>query len=337
MFSNENIAKSNIVFSCEKCAYNTVLKKNYEKHCLTRKHILAMFSNAKVAKSNSEFCCEKCKYKTRNKYDYDKHCLTRKHLLSQNNSVNIANVAKSSKAEHVCPNCKKIYSDYSGLWRHKQKCNGIVDKDLIMMLIKENSDFKNIVMDVVKNGVCNNSNNGNNSNSHNNTTNNSHNKSFNLQFFLNETCKNAMNISDFADSIQLQLSDLESVGEMGYVEGISNIIVKNLSSLDISQRPIHCTDKKREVLYVKDENKWEKEDTENSKVRRLIKRVSFKNSSLMKLFREKYPEYKNGSSTVSDKYNTIVVEAMGGNSDKECKIIRNISKTVLVEKDMPIF
>jgi hypothetical protein len=171
----------------------------------------------------------------------------------------------------------------------------------------------------------------------NNTTHiNSHNKSFNLQFFLNETCKDAMNIMDFADSIQLQLTDLEKVGEIGYVEGISNIIVKNLTALDVTKRPIHCTDKKREILYVKDEDKWEKEDNENSKVRKVIRRVSYKNSSLLKDFREKNPNYNNGNSTISTKYDKLVIEAMGGkgenDNNKQDKIIKNISRVVSIDK-----
>jgi hypothetical protein len=194
-------------------------------------------------------------------------------------------------------------------------------------LIKETCDIKSLMMEVIKNGTHNT----------NTTHTNSHNKSFNLQFFLNETCKNAMNFSEFIDSIQLQLSDLERVGKLGYIEGISDIIVKNLNDLDVTQRPIHCTDKKRETLYVKDENIWEKEDQQNSKIRKGIKRVARKNSSLLKDFREKYPEYKNSQSKISDEYNTIIVEAMGGKGENECekenKIIRNISKVVSIEKD----
>jgi hypothetical protein len=145
-----------------------------------------------------------------------------------------------------------------------------------------------------------------------------------------------MNIMDFVDSIQLQLTDLEKVGELGYVEGISNIIIKNLNSLDVTQRPIHCTDKKREILYVKDENKWEKEDKENNKVRRIIKRVSHRNSSLLKNYREKHPECRKAESSLSDKYDKLVIEAMGGKGDndieKENKIIKNISNAVTIEK-----
>jgi len=153
---------------------------------------------------------------------------------------------------------------------------------------------------------------------------------------LNETCKDAMNIMDFVDSIKLQLGDLLKVGEVGYVEGISNIITSNLKALDITQRPIHCTDKKREVLYVKDEDKWEKEDNEKKKIRKLIKKVSHKNSMLLPKFKEAHPDCIKSESRHYDQYNKLIIEAMGGpgNNDleKEDKIIRNISKHVTIEK-----
>ena len=199
-----------------------------------------------------------------------------------------------------------------------------------MMLIKEHSEIKTLIMEVLKNGT---------NNQINNTTNtNSHNKAFNLQFFLNETCKNAMNIMDFADSIQLQLSDLEKVGELGYVEGISNIIVKNLKALDITERPIHCADKKREVIYIKDENKWEKEDEEKKKLKKVIKNVAFKNQRLLMKFKETHPGCNYSESKYSDQYSKLVIEAMGGtgnnDDEKEAKIIKNISKEVVIDKNI---
>jgi hypothetical protein len=295
-----------------------------------------METKKKPPKSLSyNFSCDICDFHANKKRDYDRHIFTPKHFrLTETNK-------KPPKSPHddlyYC-DCGKSYKHASSLHKHKKTCNPLEenkvvdepsDKQLIMMLIKENIDFKTLMMEVIKNGT-------HNTNTNTNTT-NSHNKTFNLQFFLNETCKNAMNLTDFIDSIHLQLSDLERVGKIGYVEGISEIIVKNLNDLDVTQRPIHCTDKKRETLYVKDENIWEKEDDKNSKIRKSIKRVARKNSSLLKDFREKYPEYKNSQSKVSDKYNTIIVEAMGGKGDneqvKEDKIIKNISRVVSIEKD----
>ena len=205
-----------------------------------------------------------------------------------------------------------------------------------MELIKNNNELQQIILEqhntlnnLVKNGMSNTITNSLNNNNNNN-------KTFNLQFFLNETCKDAMNIMDFVDSIKLQLSDLEKVGEVGYTQGISNIITTNLKALDVTQRPVHCTDKKRETMYIKDEDKWEKEDENKSKLRKVIKRVANKNIRLLPQFRENHPDYNNSSSKVSDKYDHIVIEAMGGSGnndmEKEDKIIHNISNCVVIDK-----
>jgi hypothetical protein len=196
--------------------------------------------------------------------------------------------------------------------------------------MKENADLKNMVIDVCKQLQP--VQNIQNSNI------NSHNKTFNLNVFLNEQCKDAMNITDFVDSLQLQLSDLENVGKLGFVEGISNIIIKNLKALDITKRPIHCSDPKRETVYIKDDNKWEKESEEKQKLRKVIKRVAYKNTKMLPLFREKHPDCGKSESKYSDQYNKLIVESMGGGGrggndvEKENKIIKNIAKQVVIEK-----
>jgi hypothetical protein len=291
----------------------------------------------KVAKKNVNlYFCKFCHYKSSRKFNFDKHNLTAKHLELQNGTVFGSKSSKSSNETFICTSCGKNYSTKAGLWKHNQKCNcnneehnkisdEPTDKELIVMLMKKNDELQNMMMEVIKNGT------------HNITNTNSHNKTFNLQFFLNETCKDAMNIMDFIESIKLQLTDLERVGELGYVDGISNIIIKNLKAMDITQRPIHCTDKKREVLYVKDENLWQKEDQQNKKVRTAIKKIADKNMRLIPYFKEKYPDCNKSVSHVSDKYNTIIIESMGGKGEndleKENKIISNISKEVFVVKE----
>jgi hypothetical protein len=204
-----------------------------------------------------------------------------------------------------------------------------------MELIKDNKDMKQIILEQNNtiNKLVNNGTNNTNTNIKNSLNNN---KTFNLQFFLNETCKDAMNITDFVDSIKLQLSDVEKVGELGYIQGISNIIVSNLKALDITERPVHCTDKKRETMYVKDKNKWEKDDEHYTKMRKVVKSVANKNIRLLPQFKEKYPDYNDAESSNSDKYSKMVIEAMGGvgNNDmeKENKIIHNISKCIMIDK-----
>jgi hypothetical protein len=251
------------------------------------------------------------------------HLHSKKHKNNENNDL----LAKISK-HYECDNCCKIFNDRTCLWRHKNKCNILkteqpinkeIDNkdDLIIQLLKQNAKL----IEIIENGTTNQSH---------NTTTNSHNNAFNLNFFLNETCKNAMNITDFVDSIKLQLSDLIDVGEMGFVEGISKIIVKNLNNLDETLRPIHCTDKKRETYYVKDKNQWEKDDCK-TRLRKFVKSVANKNIRLLPQFREKYPEYKNSSSKVSDTYDKLVIEIMTSDDNQDDKIIRKISKITTIK------
>ena len=300
----------------------------------------------KVALSCQVFNCEKCDYTTRKTSSYKKHIQTIKHLSVTLGDTGDKKVAKSCPTLY-CGKCKKIYFSRNGLWKHQKICQEKMDiikpitneitPELIISVMQQNKELQSLVIDqnktiteLAKTGQVMNMNNNNVNNV------NSNNKTFNLNFFLNETCKNAMNITDFVNSIQLQLSDLENVGKDGFINGISNIIVKNLKSLDITQRPVHCTDSKREVLYIKDENKWEKEGEENNKLRKAIKRVAYKNTKMLSAFREKHPDCNKSESKYSDQYNKLIIEAMGGKGDndkeKEDKIIKNIAKEVIIEK-----
>ena len=285
----------------------------------------------KTTKNDKKYSCNFCYFNTCKKTDYNRHISTQKHtinvLATNNNKIT---------TKYDCENCYRKFNDRSGLWRHKKTCNENIsvednynNKDLIMMLLAQNAQLIEKNAEFVKNGTHNTTNNTTNNN-------NSHNKTFNLQFFLNETCKDAMNITDFVETIKIQLKDLIKVGEIGYVEGISNIITTNLQALDITQRPIHCIDKKREVLYVKDDNTWEKENDEKTKVRKLIKSVANKNIKVLPEFKEKYPDCKESDSKYSEQYNKLIIESMGGpgnnDDEKESKIIKNISNLVVVDK-----
>ena len=300
-----------------------------------------------------KYYCKYCDYGTSKKCNYDTHIISTKHekitidYIRRQNSAEIQpKFSKNSIKDKFTCSCGKEYQHRQGLWKHSKNCkliestsqkDEITDKELMLALIKDSFQLKNMIMEVIKNGINNNNNNNNNNNTTTTHT-NSHNKAFNLNFFLNETCKDAMNIMDFVDSIKLQLSDLENVGEVGYVEGISNIIVKNLKELDVTQRPVHCTDKKRETMYVKDENKWEK-DEEKQKLHKVIRKVTCKNQNLIPKFKETHPDYNKYHSKFSDQYNKIIVESMGGTGDndfeKEKRIIKNISKQVFIEKEEP--
>ena len=292
----------------------------------------------------NNFYCDFCNYECCRKSSWDQHIFTAKHLKAKNGLMPANKI-------YSCKNCSTSFKHQSSYCRHKKKCENIkiiqqeklkpvqqssmITTELVMELIKDNKEMKQIIFEqnntitsLVKNGT----------NNITNSLNNNNNKTFNLQFFLNETCKDAMNMMDFVESIKLQLSDLEKVGEIGYTQGISNIITTNLKALDVTQRPVHCTDKKRETMYIKDEDKWEKEDENKTKLRNAIKKVANKNIKLLPQFREKNPEYNNSSSKLSDKYDKIVLEAMGGLGDndveKEDKIIHNISKHVIIDRNI---
>jgi hypothetical protein len=198
---------------------------------------------------------------------------------------------------------------------------------MVIELMKSNNELQKQMIEVCKNSTTTNNNNINQINSHN--------KTFNLQFFLNEQCKDAMNLTDFTNSFDLQLSDLESVGELGYVDGITKIFIDKLNALDIYKRPMHCSDAKREILYIKDNNIWTKEEKNNPKLRQAIKNVSFTNMKLVYNWSNAYPESKNNETRLGDKYIKLVLQSSGGSGpilESENKIIRRIAREILIDK-----
>jgi hypothetical protein len=313
-----------------------------------------MFVNEISPNKPLNFSCEKCDFKTYNKKDYARHLKTKKHIGNVCQGFSMDFTQKNPTAYYACE-CGKSYKDSSGLWRHKKKCNESVtnesteeevvapSNDMFLLLlnqnmelIKQNQEFKNLLAEQNKNmfeiaGKI-----GGNMNNSNNTTNNNTNN-FNLQFFLNEQCKDALNIGDFIEQIKLQLSDLDMIGRVGYVEGMSKIFLRNLKALDVFKRPIHCSDLKRETLYIKDKDSWEKENGENIKITRAIKEVEHKNIKQLPQWREENPSADDTETKKHMEYQNILLEAMGGstleNDDKKReKIIRNIAKEVVIEK-----
>jgi len=295
-----------------------------------------------------KFSCEFCNIKCSRNKEWERHILTAKHLKRASGS-NLAEKITTEK-EYKCL-CEKIYKTHSGLWKHQKLCTiepphaneppseseVKMLTNLVVELVKSNADLQKQTQDMQKQvldifqkiqpGTINNI-----------THTNSHNKTFNLQFFLNEQCKDAMNIMDFVNTFQLQFSDFERIGEVGYVEGISNIIIDKLSAMDIYKRPIHCSDAKREIMYVKDKDVWEKENATNSKIRLAVRHISKKNSDMVRPWLIKHPGALYSDHHLSDAYQAMIIESMGGNSGtlEQCenKIIRKISKTVLIKKNM---
>jgi hypothetical protein len=296
-----------------------------------------------------KFYCELCEYKCSKNSIFKQHLNTTKH----HNATNmLQNATNNIPNKNVC-DCGKQFQHHSSYYRHKKAClqkeekeekkeidkilvdsENNISPELIIEIIKQNQEFKDLLLEQNKT-IIELSKNSNTTNI-NNSMNNSHNKSFNLNFFLNETCKNAMNIMDFVDSIKIQLSDIESIGELGYVNGMSKLIIKHLNALDENMRPVHCSDPKRDSLYVKDQNVWEKEDPDNKKIKKAIKYISHKNICALPEWKAKYPDCIYSDSSRSDQYNHIVVEAMGGSGDNDAekadKIVKKIAKVVTIDK-----
>ena len=292
------------------------------------------FFTPKIAE---KFVCEYCDFKCCKQSDWNRHIMTAKHkkLTNPNNFT-----PKNADIEFTCA-CGKIYKHMSSLCAHKRKCAGetqyidginIKDKDALMLhLLKQNGELQNKIIEMAQN-TSQITNNTNNTNSH-NTTNNA----FNLNFFLNETCKDAMNISEFVSSIKIDLDDLEHTGRQGYIEGISNIIVKNLNNLEMCFRPLHCSDQKREVLYIKENNEWIKETNEKPILTKAIKTIANENIKQIKNWRTKYPECINADSRKNDLYLKIVSNSMSGLTKEEGdnninKIISNVAKESVIKK-----
>ena len=286
-----------------------------------------MISNKKSQKVPIFYNCILCDYKSTSKKDYTKHLLTMKHFVNENQPK----VPKSPKKNHddnTCQ-CGKIYKDKSGLWRHKKKCELITEthsngssEALVIQLLKQNQELQKSLIELSKEKSV--------------VTNNN-NKTFNLQFFLNEECKDALNITDFVSSIKLNLSDLEATGRLGYAEGISKIIMNNLKSLETCKRPIHCSDLKRETIYIKDNNIWEKDNDTDKKLACAINDIAHENIKQISVWSKENPEHKDSSSKKSDQFLKIVTNAMSGSSHEETyknmdKIISNVARGVTIDK-----
>jgi len=308
-------------------------------------------------KSPVKFVCETCNVKCSHKGDWTKHLLTAKHIKSLNMVINdnklpskIPEIPEILDNQEIACECGKKYKYSSGLSRHKKICNvqEVVPNTLpidmsyniILEIVKQNQEFKELIFEQNKQLVEQNKKLielAEQGKTINNTTNNNNTNNFNLQFFLNETCKDALNLTDFVEQIKLQLSDLDMIGRVGYVEGITKIFLRNLKDIDVCKRPIHCSDLKRETLYIKDKDAWEKENNENIKIKRAIKEVEHKNIKQLPQWREENPTAEDTDTKKHMEYQNILLEAMGGSTmendeKKREKIIRNIAKEVIIDK-----
>ena len=304
-----------------------------------------MNPNILAPKNAAKFFCKHCDFKSCKESEYARHILTRKHKMRTNPNEK---VPENADKNYKC-SCGKKYKHMSSLCNHKRLCNGIknihieqtsivsetndkIDHEaLIQELMKQNNEFKTMlieqntkIMELAKEGKY----------ITNNTTNNNN---FNLNLFLNEKCKDALNIMDFINQLQLNTSDLDMVGRLGYTEGISKLFIRGLKELDLFKRPIHCSDLKREVLYVKDKDFWEKDNEEKKKLKTAIKYIAAKNFKQIHEWQEEHPESSDYNNQKNTDYNMIVLHSMGGATAEEDeknynKIIKNVAQEVTIDK-----
>jgi len=316
-----------ILYSCELCHFQSIRKNSYNTHLLTQKHIKNQ--TEQIEKDGlicEEYICSECNYTTSKKNNYERHLKSQKHITVVYPEIK------------NCP-CGKKYKFASGLSVHAKTCNianqntssCVLDMsaNVILEMVKQNNEFKQIIMeqnqkliDIASKPTT-------------TVVNTNSNNKFNINFFLNEQCKDALNITDFVKSLKLQLSDLENTGKNGFVEGISKIFIKGLKDLDIYKRPIHCSDVKRETMYVKDQNGWEKEDSEKEKLKKTIDKIAYKNITQIPTWVEMHPKCTESTSKYNDLYLNIVCESMGGIDKQENnkyyeKIVKNVSKEVII-------
>ena len=317
---------------------------------------------SKVSKSLSNFYCEYCDYKCFRKCDFKKHLLTDKHNVSKDgNQMETTEISKSQK-DMKCE-CGKSYKNKSGLWKHQKKCKLSEEKckkseenitlvteeieeksegnnqnenmniliNLFQEQLKENKELKELIIEQQKKIMEISS--GTNITNNNNTTNNK----FNLQIFLNEKCKDAFNISDFINGINVSFKDFENFGRLGYVGSINNILIRELKGIDVYKRPFHCSDLKREVIHVKDNNTWVK-DEDKKHMKRAIKLIEHKNIKLVPGWLKANPKADDISTKKHEEYMKILDNSMGEMKDEDNernyeKIIKNVAKEILIDKE----
>jgi len=356
-------------YFCECCDYTTSQKQDFAKHNLTRKHQGRLngngWKNQEILSSSpqhiaSECWCVCCNYRTHLKSDFAKHQQSAKHIKAMNLST-------SNKTENKlqCDICNAIFMTNSGIWKHKRKCKQaevepekVVEKseqttsstammcEMFMEMMKTNKDMQNLFIEQHHSLVEQNNklfelakkNAGVPSvmNSHNTNSNNTHTQ-FNLNFFLNETCKDAVNLTDFVNSLKLQVQDFETTGRIGYVEGISRIIVNGLKQMDVSKRPIHCTDIKRETVYVKEKDLWEKENMDKNKLKKAVHRVAQMNLNQLSKWQEMNPNCVRIDTKENEEYLHLSLTALGGSDEEQeekymDRIMKNVLKEVVVDK-----
>jgi hypothetical protein len=326
MEGEKNPEKKRNIFYCENCDYSTSVKFSFDRHNLTQKHLLQTMGEKKPQKKVQQFYCECCDFITSNKKDFERHSSTRKHLESKK---------PKEKGQYNVDTIEAV--DTSIITEKKQ--DSVSDPSvttLILELFKRQDFLQNTLVELAKNQSIANSTVNTNSNNMNNS-NNINNQQFNLQFFLNETCKDAMNIDDFVKTLKVGIEDFENTGKLGYVEGITRIILNGLKQVDTTKRPIHCTDIKRETVYIKNQDAWEKENQDKEKLKSAVNQVARMNLSQLPKWQKENPASEVLDTKEHGQYMKYSMAALGGLGDSEedkyiDKIMKNVMKEVAVDK-----
>lgn len=313
-----------------------------------------------------KFECELCRYSTNSAKDYAKHQQTKKHKTAVSNPEKALQIQENTNVFPCCF-CEKPFRNRVTLWRHKPKCdknkgtetvnelkpesqkvtNEIITNEIVMEILKQNKEMHNSMMEQQKvfieqnNKLIELTTKQNTTLIQNNTTNNTtttNNNSFNLNLFLNEQCKDAISITDFVESLNLDSSDIKATGQLGYVLGISRIFINKLKEMDVYERPLHCTDYKRETVYIKNEDTWEKDNQEKSKLRHIVSRIARKNLEQLPAWQNENPDYVTLDTPENNEFMKISLSSLGGYSNDEenkhvDKIMRNVLKEVVVSKN----
>ena len=331
---NANPQKSPNIYRCDCCDYNTSSAKEYNRHMATDKHK----KNANPPKTPPNYRCDCCDYVTGNKKDYNKHIATDKHKKNENPQQKTQTPQKTLNTDIALESDNKV--DMNRLVIEILNRQDTMN----MMLIEKTFEIQQNVLDLAKqqnsmvqSTTSSNNTNSNNTNNTNNSNNNTNNQ-FNLQFFLNETCKDAMNIDEFVKSLQVTMEDFETTGKLGYVEGITRIILNRLNQIDTNKRPIHCTDIKRETVYIKNEDAWEKENQEKERLQKAVKHIARMNLSQLPRWQRENPASEVLDTKENNDYIKFSKAALGGNGDREeerfvNKIMKNVMKEVVVSKE----
>lgn len=355
---------------CECCDYIAGSASDYSKHILTAKHQRMEKENDIESTRNrkrTRFVCDGCSYSAIYESDYNRHILTDKHKkmesMKEKEREREREKLAAEQYKHICKNCNKTYKSPSGLWNHKKKCstptaNSIGEPatvlpnnmlDFIVNILKTNEDIKQLMVEQMRTQMETQKLQAEQNietqkqliqlakEPRNTNSNNTQNNHFNLHFFLNETCKDAINVSDFVENIKIDFCDVENVGTKGYITGITDMIVKNLNDLGMTKRPFHCTDTKRETIYIKDNDKWDKDNEAKEKFQNVLNEIYEKNWNTLRTWSKANPEIRTLDSRENKLYHKILeqtdcIKGMDKLPETNEKIIKKLSENIKVDR-----